>query len=91
MFTVEKTSTSPKSSFILKEFIKYSELTVSTFVGSWMRVLICFQWVTSVGLGGAAAADILIAVSLVYFLGKNRTGFEAYVTFLFDALSYVGV
>ncbi len=36
---------------------------------------------TSVGLGGAAAADILIAVSLVYFLGKNRTGFEAYVTF----------
>jgi len=48
-------------SFILKEFMKYSELT----------------WVTSVGLGGAAAADILIAVSLVYFLGKNRTGFEA--------------
>jgi len=46
---------------MLKEFSRYSELT----------------WVTSVGLGGAAAADILIAVSLVYFLGRNRTGFEA--------------
>ncbi|KAH8108733.1 hypothetical protein DFH11DRAFT_1070763 [Phellopilus nigrolimitatus] len=46
--------------FILKEFSKYSQLT----------------WVTSTGLGSAAAADITIAVSLVYFLSKNRTGFE---------------
>ncbi|KLO14799.1 hypothetical protein SCHPADRAFT_293354 [Schizopora paradoxa] len=66
--------------FILKEFSRYSQLTVSRFT-SFKSVLLqisnTFQWVTSVGLGGAAAADIIIAVSLVYFLGKNRTGFEA--------------
>ncbi|TDL15906.1 hypothetical protein BD410DRAFT_902340 [Rickenella mellea] len=45
--------------FILKSFAKYKSLT----------------WVTCVGLGSAAAADILIAVSLCYFLHKSRTGF----------------
>lgn len=45
---------------MLKEFVKYTQLT----------------WVTSTGLGGAAAADITIASSLVYFLSRNRTGFE---------------
>ncbi|PPQ89678.1 hypothetical protein CVT25_013865 [Psilocybe cyanescens] len=33
------------------------------------------QWVTSTGLGSAAAADIIIAVSLCYYLTKSRTGF----------------
>ncbi|KAJ6557393.1 hypothetical protein DFH09DRAFT_1164045 [Mycena vulgaris] len=32
-------------------------------------------WVTSVGLGSAAAADMLIGISLCYYLSKNRTGF----------------
>jgi hypothetical protein len=32
-------------------------------------------WVTTSGLGSAAAADILIAVSLCYYLSKSRTGF----------------
>jgi len=32
-------------------------------------------WVTTTGLGSAAAADILIAVSLCYYLSKSRTGF----------------
>ncbi|KAF9481198.1 hypothetical protein BDN70DRAFT_876671 [Pholiota conissans] len=32
-------------------------------------------WVTSTGLGSAAAADIIIAVSLCYYLTKSRTGF----------------
>ncbi|TFK73585.1 hypothetical protein BDN72DRAFT_834455 [Pluteus cervinus] len=31
-------------------------------------------WVTSTGLGSAAAADIIIAGSLCYYLGKGRTG-----------------
>jgi len=31
-------------------------------------------WVTSVGLGSAAAADMLIGISLCYYLSKNRTG-----------------
>jgi len=47
-------------SFLLKEYSRYTQLT----------------WVTSTGLGGAAAADIIIAVSLVYFLLRSRTGFE---------------
>lgn len=49
--------------FALREFSKYVQLT----------------WVTSAGLGGAAAADIVIAVSLVYYLSQNRTGFQQYV------------
>ncbi|KDR82712.1 hypothetical protein GALMADRAFT_238211 [Galerina marginata CBS 339.88] len=32
-------------------------------------------WVTSTGLGSAAAADIIIAASLCYYLTKSRTGF----------------
>ncbi|KAF8158319.1 hypothetical protein B0H34DRAFT_797722 [Crassisporium funariophilum] len=32
-------------------------------------------WVTSTGLGSAAAADIIIAVALCYYLTKSRTGF----------------
>lgn len=33
-------------------------------------------WVTSAGLGSAAAADLLIASSLCYYLLKSRTGFS---------------
>jgi len=32
-------------------------------------------WVTSTGLGSAAAADLIIAISLCYYLTKSRTGF----------------
>ncbi|KAJ7069868.1 hypothetical protein C8F01DRAFT_1114318 [Mycena amicta] len=31
-------------------------------------------WVTSAGLGSAAAADMLIGISLCYYLSKSRTG-----------------
>ncbi|KAJ7696076.1 hypothetical protein B0H17DRAFT_417550 [Mycena rosella] len=33
-------------------------------------------WVTSAGLGSSAAADMLIGISLCYYLSKNRTGFS---------------
>ncbi|KAJ7175770.1 hypothetical protein C8R46DRAFT_1079410 [Mycena filopes] len=33
-------------------------------------------WVTSAGLGSAAAADMLIGTSLCWYLSKNRTGFQ---------------
>ncbi|KAF9492001.1 hypothetical protein BDN71DRAFT_1238899 [Pleurotus eryngii] len=33
-------------------------------------------WVTSTGLGSAAAADIIIAVSLCFYLTRSRTGFK---------------
>ncbi|KAF8908936.1 hypothetical protein CPB84DRAFT_107261 [Gymnopilus junonius] len=33
-------------------------------------------WVTSAGMGSAAAADVTIAVSLCYYLMQNRTGFK---------------
>ncbi|TDL21322.1 hypothetical protein BD410DRAFT_789754 [Rickenella mellea] len=46
-------------SFIHKTFASYRNLI----------------WVSCVGLGSAATADILIAGSLCYFLRKNRTGF----------------
>ncbi|KAF9565669.1 hypothetical protein CPC08DRAFT_152541 [Agrocybe pediades] len=32
-------------------------------------------WVTSTGLGSAAASDVIIAISLCYYLTKSRTGF----------------
>jgi len=44
--------------FILVDLAKFSELI----------------WVTSAGLGSAAAADLIIAISLCYYLMKNRTG-----------------
>ncbi|KAJ7459768.1 histone acetylation protein-domain-containing protein [Mycena latifolia] len=34
------------------------------------------QWVTSAGLGSAAACDMLIGISLCYYLSKSRTGFS---------------
>jgi hypothetical protein len=34
------------------------------------------QWVTSAGLGSAAAADVIIAIALCYYLLQSRTGFE---------------
>ncbi|KAL5524313.1 hypothetical protein ACEPAF_9453 [Sanghuangporus sanghuang] len=46
--------------FRLGRFSKYSELT----------------WVTCVGLGSAAACDMTIAISLVYYLLRSRTGFK---------------
>ncbi|EPQ51004.1 hypothetical protein GLOTRDRAFT_133330 [Gloeophyllum trabeum ATCC 11539] len=33
-------------------------------------------WVTSTGLGCAAAADIIIAISMCHYLAKRRTGFK---------------
>jgi len=48
-------------------------------VGSFETVRKDFSnlvWVTSVGLGSAAAADMLIGLSLCYYLSKNRTGFR---------------
>jgi len=33
-------------------------------------------WVTSLGLGSAAAADMIIGISLCYYLSKSRTGFS---------------
>ncbi|TDL19123.1 hypothetical protein BD410DRAFT_842368 [Rickenella mellea] len=58
--------------FILKSFAKYKSLT----------------WVTCVGLGSAAAADILIAVSLCYYLHKSRTGFVRTDTLITTLMMY---
>lgn len=37
------------------------------------------QWVTCVGLGSAAASDILIAVAMCYYLYTKRTGLRRHV------------
>ncbi|KAF7314217.1 hypothetical protein MKEN_00894000 [Mycena kentingensis (nom. inval.)] len=36
--------------------------------------LVALKWVTSAGLGSAAAADMLIGISLCWYLRQNRTG-----------------
>jgi hypothetical protein len=43
--------------------------------------------VTSVGLGSAAAADMLIGISLCYYLSQSRTGVRRSVLHLFLAAS----
>ncbi|KAI0632451.1 histone acetylation protein-domain-containing protein [Trametes polyzona] len=43
---------------------------------SILDVLFHAQWVTCLGLGAAAAADILIAVAMCYYLYKKRTGLK---------------
>ncbi|KIM46816.1 hypothetical protein M413DRAFT_7539 [Hebeloma cylindrosporum] len=40
------------------------------------------QWVTGTGLGCAAAADIMIAASLCYYLSKSRTGSSRIIAFI---------
>ncbi|KAI0647740.1 hypothetical protein C8Q79DRAFT_1008154 [Trametes meyenii] len=47
-------------SFILGHFSKFKRLT----------------WVTCIGLGAAAAADIIIAIAMCYYLYKKRTGLK---------------
>lgn len=50
-------------SFILGHFSKFESLT----------------WVTCTGLGAAAVSDIMIALSMCYYLQKKRTGVDRYV------------
>ncbi|TDL19113.1 hypothetical protein BD410DRAFT_900448 [Rickenella mellea] len=59
-------------SFVLKSFAQYIRLV----------------WVPSVGVGSAAVADIIIAVSMVYFLRKSRTGFARTDTLIATLMMY---
>ncbi|KAJ6619505.1 hypothetical protein B0H10DRAFT_1793382, partial [Mycena sp. CBHHK59/15] len=45
-------------------------------------------WVTSAGLGSAAAADMLIGISLCYYLSKNRTGFSRTDSLITTLMTY---
>ncbi|KAF9534070.1 hypothetical protein CPB83DRAFT_421933 [Crepidotus variabilis] len=45
-------------------------------------------WVTVLGLGSAAGADILIAVSLCYYLMKKKTGFPQTDSIIISLVSY---
>ncbi|TDL19124.1 hypothetical protein BD410DRAFT_774311 [Rickenella mellea] len=58
--------------FVLGSFARYKSLT----------------WVTCLGLGSAAVADILIAVSLCYYLHKSRTGFARTDTLITMLMMY---
>ncbi|KAF5382560.1 hypothetical protein D9615_002946 [Tricholomella constricta] len=58
--------------FILTETTKFGELV----------------WVTSAGLGSAAAADIIIACALCYYLTKNRTGFSRTDSLITTLIAY---
>ncbi|GLB38443.1 hypothetical protein LshimejAT787_0503080 [Lyophyllum shimeji] len=58
--------------FVLKETAKFGRLI----------------WVTSAGLGSAAAADIIIACALCYYLTKNRTGFSRTDSLISTLIAY---
>ncbi|KAK0464659.1 histone acetylation protein-domain-containing protein [Desarmillaria tabescens] len=47
-------------------------------------------WVTSAGNGSLAAADILIAASLCFYLYRSRTGYESVATGLVSSLIGIG-
>lgn len=44
-----------------------------------MNYTVVGQWITCTGLGSAAAADIMIAASMCYYLAQKRTGIDRYV------------
>ncbi|KAF4581415.1 hypothetical protein EYR38_002741 [Pleurotus pulmonarius] len=50
--------------------------TVEAFLLASVKEFPKLIWVTSTGLGSAAAADIIIAVSLCFYLTRSRTGFK---------------
>lgn len=50
--------------------------TVSSFQLTSVLGFTQLVWVTSAGIGSAAAADVLIAASLCYYLSRSRTGFK---------------
>ncbi|TDL19117.1 hypothetical protein BD410DRAFT_806057 [Rickenella mellea] len=62
--------------------------TVESFIVKSFAAYKNFIWVTCVGLGSAAVADILIAVSMCYFLRKNRTGFAKTDTLITTLMTY---
>lgn len=45
-------------------------------------------WVTSAGLGSAAAADVIIACALCYYLLKSRTGFSSTDSLIATLIAY---
>jgi len=49
---------------------------VRTFQLQKLALFFEFQWIASVGLACASAADLIIAVSLTYYLRKSRTGIK---------------
>ncbi|KAJ7734758.1 hypothetical protein DFH07DRAFT_967473 [Mycena maculata] len=53
-----------------------SAVQVRTFQLQKIALFFKFQWIASVGLACASAADLIIAVSLCYYLLKSRTGLQ---------------
>jgi len=60
--------------FALIHFTLGIYFTVQAFVLQSFDKFAALTWVTCVGLGSAAAADLIIAISLVYSLRSVRTG-----------------
>ncbi|PPQ72296.1 hypothetical protein CVT26_007127 [Gymnopilus dilepis] len=80
--TVKKLSIDDRYSDILLRAFQSGSLLHSARVpsGGYEQAKAGREWVTSAGMGSAAAADITIAVSLCYYLMKSRTGFKRSVT-----------
>ncbi|KAI0366593.1 hypothetical protein BV20DRAFT_951811 [Pilatotrama ljubarskyi] len=53
-----------------------TQLTLGRFILGRFSKFKSLTWVTCLGLGSAAAADILIAVSMCYYLYNKRTGLK---------------
>ncbi|KAF8233240.1 hypothetical protein L208DRAFT_900235 [Tricholoma matsutake] len=64
---------------VILAFVHFSlgiVFTVEGFILVDTKMFRKLIWATSTGLGSAAAADMIIACALCYYLLKNRTGFE---------------
>ncbi|KAL0960625.1 hypothetical protein HGRIS_005656 [Hohenbuehelia grisea] len=62
--------------------------TVETFLLVHIDQFPKLIWVTSVGLGSAAACDIIIAMSLCFYLTRSRTGFKRTDSLITTLIAY---
>jgi len=61
--------------FLLKRYSRFNEMNVCLYVDTFSRLLMAHQWMATIGLSGAASADILIAGSMCYYLYHKRTAY----------------
>jgi hypothetical protein len=64
-----------KPRFIVKLYSRFNEMNVCLYVDTFSRSLMAHQWMATVGLGGGALADILIAGSMCWYLYHKRKAY----------------
>ncbi|KAF5360791.1 hypothetical protein D9756_004772 [Leucocoprinus leucothites] len=81
--------------FTIEECVNLTLLAEEFFAKMTLRFLLVENtrffkliWVTSAGLGSAAAADVIIACALCYYLLKSRTGFSSTDSLIATLIAY---